>query len=568
MDPGKENPRSGGAKTGKARARPRRVAKRQGTGNELPAAAGDESPSQLRTYVAFSEHSKLVSVLLIILFAVVVHSRVVPLVSDVDSFYHLRHAWVYRTNGLFDSAFPWTQFSVVKTYAADIWYGFHLLIIPLTFLNPLLSGLYWGGFLVTVVSLWLVFLTFRRLAVRWPLFWVFFVALICPDLLYRLTMLRPHPLSLGLNLLLFAYLVTEPSRRSLAAIVVIAAALAWFHLALSWLPVVIAGVVSLTRLLHRQMPEWRTLGAVCLGLVLGVFLRPNPIGALHLAYIQVVELMQVKQAGVALGFGIELWPFYWGSFVELFAPVTILLLLAVGTLCALIRNRRFSAIDLHSRIAIWASLTIAILFLVLTFAVARRSHEVFFGFSAIFLSLVFQQWRPATQASLGANLLIPTALLALVGAPLTMSRFDAIMVDAFDPGKFQAVGEWLAQHARPGEIVFNVHWDRFGELFFWNPQNYYINGMDPIFEYAYDPHLCWKNRFYELDAADEYTCGDYPCTDDQMIGTSESLKNDFHASYIVLEKDRNPNLNRYLSTAAQFTNVLESESQVALYRID
>jgi hypothetical protein len=163
---------------------------------------------------------------------------------------------------------------------------------------------------------------------------------------------------------------------------------------------------------------------------------------------------------------------------------------------------------------------------------------------------------------------VPAVLLALLCAPLTFYRLDAIMDGGFDPRKFQAVGEWLAQHASPGAIVFNVNWDRFGELFFWDPQNYYINGMDPIFEYAYDPHLCWKNRYYELDTVDEYTCGDYPCSDEQVARTYDALKHDFHASYVVLEAERNPKLNQYLSGAAGFTKMFESGSGVVVYRID
>ncbi len=232
------------------------------------------------------------------------------MVSDGDSFYHLRHAWVYRTQGIFDSSFPWAQYSAVRTYAADLWYGFHILTIPLTFAEPLLAGMYLGAFLITITSLWLAFLAFRRLRVRWPLFWVFFLALITSDVLYRLTMLRPHPLSLSVLLLLFAYLVTEKSRGSQATIFLLAAVFSWNHIALIWLPVLVVGVVTLVRLLHRQLPEWGKLAAFFPGLALGILLRPHPGGALHLAYIQVVKLMVEKQGELPLRFGIELLPFY------------------------------------------------------------------------------------------------------------------------------------------------------------------------------------------------------------------------------------------------------------------
>jgi hypothetical protein len=68
-------------------------------------------------------YPKVLALALIILFAAFLHSQLIPLVADADSFYHLRHTWVYRTRGIFDSSFPWAQFSVVKTNAADIGTG-------------------------------------------------------------------------------------------------------------------------------------------------------------------------------------------------------------------------------------------------------------------------------------------------------------------------------------------------------------------------------------------------------------------------------------------------------------
>src|SRR5262249_20891210 len=162
--------------------------------------------------------------------------------------------------------------------------------------------------------------------------------------------------------------------------------------------------------------------------------------------------------------------------------------------------------DFDVKVAVWASLAIALIFLVLAFTVARRSHEIFIGFSAVFLALIVHQWHPKPKAAGATNLVMLIPVLALVYAPIaSLSRVHANMDNMFRPAEFQAVGEWLAQHAQPGEIVFNLHWDRFGDLFFWNPSNYYVNGMDPIFEYAYDPHLYWKTHYLANDGTDEFT---------------------------------------------------------------
>src|SRR5262249_18679948 len=123
------------------------------------------APSAVAHAKLTTQYEKLVGLALIVLFAAIAHSQLIPLIADSDSFYHIRHAWEYRIRGIGDSSFPWAQYSAVRTCGADIWYGFHLLMIPVTLLHPLLNGIYGGAFAVTVASLWLLFLAFRRLHV-------------------------------------------------------------------------------------------------------------------------------------------------------------------------------------------------------------------------------------------------------------------------------------------------------------------------------------------------------------------------------------------------------------------
>src|SRR6185503_11737693 len=51
--------------------------------------------------------------------------------------------------------------------------------------------------------------------------------------------------------------------------------------------------------------------------------------------------------------------------------------------------------------------------------------------------------------------------------------------------------EWLARNAPVGTRVFNTDWDDFPMLFYYNPTNEYIAGLDPTYLYERDPDL-WK----------------------------------------------------------------------------
>src|SRR5262245_55149153 len=127
-------------------------------------------------------------------------------VTDVDGYYHLRHAWVYGTLGPWLHEFPWVECSAIHDQGADLWYGFHVLLIPLTWLSDLVLALRAGAVAVTLASLLAVHAAVRRLDAAWPIVWTLLFALGSADLSFRLTMLRPHPLSLGLCLWLFALL--------------------------------------------------------------------------------------------------------------------------------------------------------------------------------------------------------------------------------------------------------------------------------------------------------------------------------------------------------------------------
>ena len=126
-----------------------------------------------------------------------------PTTADPDGFYHIRHAWLYRTNGLFDSAFPWARFSAIRDQASDLWYGFHVLLVPFRLPQNLLNGLLAGGVAVTAASLLLLLAAFSLLRLAFPLAWLVAFAA-TGDVLFRLTMLRPQPLSLALAVLALA----------------------------------------------------------------------------------------------------------------------------------------------------------------------------------------------------------------------------------------------------------------------------------------------------------------------------------------------------------------------------
>jgi hypothetical protein len=509
--------------------------------------------------------------LLIVLAAAVNYCH--PRITDPDSFYHLRHAWLYATEGLTHTEFPWTQFSVIRTLAADLWYGLHVLMIPLTWMADPIAALKLGSFLTTTAALLLFYVAQRRAGAAWPLAGTLVFLFATADLLYRITMLRPHPISLSLTVLAFADLTVDPPDRERARLLRLAIAgalVAWLHLAVAWLPLLVAAAAAVARWGRRQPLDLHGPAALTGGVIAGALLRPHAWGALKLAYIQVAYLSLQHQGRVPLRFGFELRPLHWS---ELYKQLIGLMLLQAVALVGFVVLRR-RRVDLGT--GAWCSLMVWPVFFILAFVVFRRANEVMVAFAVTFIGLVAARARAAVSGGLlrhalatgGSTAATLFVVLGLLIMPVTtLRRFSIFLPNAFDPDRFREVSAWVAAHSAPGEIVFSADWDRFGQLFYWNPRSFYIHGMDPIFMYAYDHSLYWKSHFLSYDLVTSFTCGDVQCNSQVGENTHTVLRRDFHASFILVERGRNPKLLAWLASAPGFAKVFETEYEV-LFRVD
>jgi hypothetical protein len=469
---------------------------------------------------------------------------------DPDSFYHLRHAWVYATRGLAHGSFPWLEFSLVGRTGADLWYGFHVLLVPLTGFGDLRDGLIYGGVLCTAGALALVYWSLVRLGVAWPLVWTAAFCFCAGPVTFRLLMLRPHALSLGLSLVVFA-LAADAGRRRWFLAGVLAALSAWLHLALSWLPLLFA----LAGVLQRGRPsraDARTLAAVAGGVAAGALLRPHPFGALELAWVQVVEVLRVKRLGVPLLAGRELWPLAPGFAAEQTALLACLVLVA---LAALVVRRRGETP--------WALLALCLLFTALTLRVAARALEIAAATAVLFAaSAVTLLAREAAHR--GARRAVTAVSLALVAAlPVrAVPTLRTALARGVYPPEFREVSRWLEGHTRAGDVVFHLHWDQFAQLFFWNTHNHYVNGMDPIFAYAFDPRLYWKVHMLAIDRAPAFTCGAPVCGPENSEPTPLVLARDFRASHVLVKTIVNPAFAAYARAAPEFEVVFDNGEEV------
>jgi len=490
-------------------------------------------------------------------------------VPDPDAFAHMRQASLYASRGLFDSSFPWTAFSVMSRLNADLWYGFHLLLLPFSFLpGPFLQLKVSGGFLLSLLLI-MLWWALRRLGVKLAWLWPFVFLLASASHLWRLQMTRPHLLSMGLAALLLSFLI----RGRAWQVGLIALALSFFHLNFFWLtPVVLVVYLVVAAIAERRL-EWPPATAAITGCLLGWLLRPNPVGALKLLYVQLVQLAQVKHQGIPLSFGTELFRMEPDRVPVNYPEPLLFWLVALGVgIWALLRRDRVRS-PREPRLLLWCSLLLSLGFFNLMCQVSKRAGDQWVVFAVMLLAAAATMVWSTVQDSARAAARWAALAAGVAGALLLVNMaVGAVRVDAAQmartptPARLQGAGLWLRAHTKPGAVVFNPLWADFGELFYWNPDNRYIGGVDPIFQYAFSPQLSWKAQHIEEGDVLPATCGEEECTPHNREDVHTVLQRDFGASYLAVNGVEDGALLAYLRTDPRFA-VRYEDQQAAVVEV-
>jgi hypothetical protein len=498
-----------------------------------------------------------------------------PNVADRDALYHFRHAVVYAQDGILTGEFAWVTCSVVSRWAADIWYGFHLLLVPFTFNEDPVRGVKLAGAADLAALLILFHLALRRSRIRWPSLWPFLLISFSPFLLYRLLMTRPHVISMGLAACLLAFACSG----GLWGVGLASFALTFIHMGLFWVVPLVIAMVTLVKRRTEGAFEWRVPAAAAGGMILGWLLRPNPFGAAKLVYVQIVQWAIEKQKGVPLLFGGSLMsgrdsfdraP---GDSIAHFAPC--LLLWTAALLVFLAALNHDAKLGPKQRTLMWSSLCLSGLLLLVAIQFSLRANDLFSTFAVMMIASVFTFIaRPGAASDTGYSDRKHLTIVATLGALLMAFIFWRALDEhtakmpglGYSPHRMEAAAQWLRDNSRRGDIVFHAHWDLFPDLFFWNTHNRYIGGMDPIFQYAYDQDLYWKAHHLYSGRFGSYTCGTPHCSPLAGEGTFTVLRRDFNASYLVLEEQRHAALFAHASQDERFALGFDKDG-IAVFRL-
>jgi hypothetical protein len=412
-----------------------------------------------------------------------------PYMLEQDGYYHIKMAWMYRTQGILNS-FPWASFSTWKDHFFDKDFGFHVLLMPFTYGDLMLGGklaaVTFGAGLLTSFHAVL-----RLRDVRWP--WLWTVLLISGGglFIWRINVDRPQVLSVTLSLWA-VYFLLRGSWLPLGLLsVVYALSYTAPHVVVVY--ALLGGVASLVL---RQRWDLRLLVAPIVGILVGSLIHPQFPENFAAWRIQLAGVLSSAWgAGPTLPLGGEVFP----TNTRLFL-IELIAIVASGVLAVLALPRLGDRFNRNH---------LTLLFIALGyFAIAcfsQRFVEYLAPFSLLCSAEIISEAWPALTAETSepGTFALPSSrrlrvALAIAGSVLVVF-FVALSHVAnikkyrrIHESSYRAPAEWLSQHTELNAQVFTCDWDDAPELFFYNHRNRYLVILDPYYMYA------WKKDIYDI----------------------------------------------------------------------
>lgn len=171
-------------------------------------------------------------------------------IVESDNLVHLAYAGMYRLHGIFFHDFVWDTFSVFSIYHSDMWYGFHILLVPFSYITDPTLAIHLSGFFLTFILASTMYIIFKKMSVRSPLFWTLALFLSSFLELHRMTDPRPQIISSALAASLIYFLAWKINTKAIFAI---SAIWAWVEVSMVWLPVAIFGLDYFSQWLDMEI---------------------------------------------------------------------------------------------------------------------------------------------------------------------------------------------------------------------------------------------------------------------------------------------------------------------------
>ena len=438
-----------------------------------------------RQEVLIRERFLPLALFLLFFFGMALIQFATPDMPDNDGFYHIKLAWLMRTEGL-KPAFPFLPLTILnENEFYDHHFLFHVALIPFTF-GDLRVGAKWAAVIFASLAFLAVWYLFHCQRIPYTWLWALGLLGISEAFLFRMSITRAQSLSLGMLALGYAWLL-EKKYKHLAVLGFI---YVWMYDAFPLL-IALAVLHFLAVALTEHRFEFRPLIYTAAGIVAGMILNPyfpdNLIFSYHHMLPKLTNATSVRV-------GNEWFPYDTKQILENSLPA--LIAFASGTLALGLTGRKM---DAGTALGLFASL----LFGLMLFQ-ARRFVEYFPPFALIFAAFAWSPLfsrvpnsaqaasAPGPRSILRLQTYLPATVLllaVLVSIKLSISPAQAAVDGSKPYGLYANASLWLERNTPAGSRVFQTDWDDFPRLFYYNTHNTYLIGLDPTYLQLYNADL-------------------------------------------------------------------------------
>jgi len=401
-----------------------------------------------------------------------------PDMPDNDGYYHIKLAYLMRTEGL-KPKFPWLPQTILNGEDFyDHHFLFHVALIPFTF-GDLRLGAKWSAVIFASIAFLAIWYLFRRQRVPFSGLWAIALLGISDAFLYRMSISRAQSLSLGVLALGFTWLL-ERNHRWLG---VLAFLYVWLYDAFPLLPLLALFHLLMIGVLEHRF-EYRNMLYICVGIILGLLINPYfPDNIVFSFKHMVPKLIDATSVRV----GNEWYPYDTSQLIKNSLPAFIAF--SSGIIALGLNGKK-----MDDRTG--TGLLVALLFGFMLFQ-SRRFIEYFPPFALIFAAFA---WAPLLQEptitftkpkKYNLQKLYTILFTIVIGVSVTIT-LPAAQVSIRKSKPYQLYADasaWLIDNSAKGDKVFQTDWDDFPRLFYYNTHNYYLVGLDPTYLQLYDQNL-------------------------------------------------------------------------------
>ena len=438
-----------------------------------------------------------------------------PNMPGNDGFYHIKMAYLMRTEGL-KPDFPWLPLTILN--AREFYnhhFLFHVFLIPFTF-GDLIIGAKLAAVVFSALAFWLVWRVLDRQKVPYSAVWAFGLMAVSEAFIFRMSIPRAQSLSLAVLVLGLDWLLTGKHKR----LFLLGFFYVWLYNAFPLL-LVLAGAYSAAVWLIEKRLNLRPLLFSGLGIAAGLIL--NPYFPYNIAFI-VQHILPKLVDATAISVGSEWYPY---TTEQLLRNSPLALVLFISPVLALGLSGRRMKVNTAT------AFFLATIFGLMLFQ-SRRFIEYFPPFALIFAAFAWapilndirerakdRAWvlnRGLRRFFIQNAVLLAMIIVLLPLGWITVHASQSTMQGSKPNALYAGASAWLIENTPSGERVFQTDWDDFPRLFFYNTHNTYLVGLDPTYMQRYDAHLyaVWED-----------------ITRGRVANPAETIVGNFGASYIL-----------------------------------